>query len=125
MLVNNGRNLLHHALADQSSNFADVTEKVEYLCDQCPILMHMKDNFGITPLLDALMCQGRLNIQAIGILCHKDKSVLRDMCTPSNIKDSKYKQLPLHFLIRCKPPKSEVSVEGIYSCIYVSIYIYV
>jgi hypothetical protein len=58
---------------------------------------------------------GRLNIEAISILCDKDKSVLRDMCTPSNIKDSKYKQLPLHFLIRSKPPRSEVSVEGIHS----------
>jgi hypothetical protein len=46
MLGNQSRSLLHLAAGDTTSDIADVKAKVQYLCDQCPALIHLKDISG-------------------------------------------------------------------------------
>jgi hypothetical protein len=85
---------------------------VEYLCKLCPALVRMKFSLGLTPLHLALKIQGKLNIEAVKVLCNTDKLVVRDKCTPTATISTRSLQLPLHILIRFKPPRTEVSDEG-------------
>jgi hypothetical protein len=50
MLDEYGNNLLHFAACNTTSDTADVIGKVQYLCDQCPALIHLKHNEGSTAL---------------------------------------------------------------------------
>jgi hypothetical protein len=102
MLTNNGSNLLHLLCFCQN-----VKPKVVYLCDQCPALMHMRDNDGKTPLHASLMnisfdyhyrimakCNFTFN------LCNKNRLVLEDKYTRTIVtSQSTSQQLPLHLLI--------------------------
>jgi hypothetical protein len=45
-------------------------------------------------------------------LCIADETVVRDKCTPSNIDDPQFEQLPLHFLIAYKTLRLEISGEA-------------
>jgi hypothetical protein len=45
-------------------------------------------------------------------LCNADETVVRDKFTPSDVDESFSGQLPLHFLIVQKPPRSEISDEA-------------
>jgi hypothetical protein len=108
-----GRSLLHRAVTDGTSDIADVIAKVQYICDQCPALIHRKDSNGYTPLHDILSIDGRFNFECVKILCTVDATVVRDECTPSDITDSYSGQLPLHILIyNGTQNASEVSAEG-------------
>jgi ankyrin repeat protein len=106
-----GLNLLHQA-CENKSNIADAKAIVEYLCKLCPALVHMKSSQGFTPLHLVLGIPGKLNVEAVKILCNADESVVRDKCTPAVITSSWSQQLPLHLLIAWNPPRMEVSNEG-------------
>jgi hypothetical protein len=68
------RSLLHLATNDIISDIADVIGKVQYLCDQCPALIHLKDIEGNTALHNLLKSRVRLDFECVKVLC-----------TPSNI----------------------------------------
>jgi ankyrin repeat protein len=108
---NAGYTLLHLAM----ENMSDVTDgnaMVEYLCNLCPALIHMKNSKGSTPLHRALFLEGELNTEAVTVLCNTDATVVKDKCTPTAVTLSTSQQLPLHLLIEYKPPMKEVSDEG-------------
>jgi ankyrin repeat protein len=111
MLSNLGRSLLHLAACNYISHAADMTGKVQYLCDQCPALIHLKDDQGMTALHFSTMGE-RLNFECVRILYDIDATVVKDKCTPSNITLSHSGQLPLHLLIERHSPIAEVSDEG-------------
>jgi hypothetical protein len=48
----------------------------------------------------------------VEILCNADETVVRDKCTPPFTTSPHSLQFPLHLLIKCKPPKLEVSNGG-------------
>jgi ankyrin repeat protein len=106
-----GCNLLHLAMRN-SSNVPDVKAIMEYLCNLCPALIHMKSSQGETPLNRALLLVRVLNLGAVRVLCNTDASVVRDKCTPTDITSLRSQQLPLHLLITYKPLMKEVSNEG-------------
>jgi ankyrin repeat protein len=95
-----GDTLLHLAVR----NVSDVTEViaiVEYLCNLCPALIHIKNSEGDTPLHLALWVQGELNIEVVKVLCNTDESVVKDkcICTPTDTTRPASQQLPLHTLL--------------------------
>jgi hypothetical protein len=104
-------NLLHIALHDTENYLDVVEEKVEYLCEKCPQLIHMKDFGGNTPLHSALNL-GISDLEAVRILCDIDESVVRDKCTPSETDDEDFDRLPLHLLINHRSLTSKLSVEA-------------
>jgi hypothetical protein len=106
-----GRNLLHLAQISLP-HVADSKTIVEYLCNLCPALIHMKCAQGLTPLHHALMLSKKLRMESIEVLCNTDESVVRDRCNPSDIMSLHSLQLPLHLLIEHKAPLLEVSDEG-------------
>jgi hypothetical protein len=106
-----GDTLLHLAL-ENKSNATDVKAIMEYLCNLCPALIHMKTSQGRTPLHRALLLRGKLNIEPVRVLCNTDEAAVRDKCTPSDITSSPFQQLPLHLLITYNSPILEVSNEG-------------
>jgi hypothetical protein len=114
--------LLHLDLQNKSNNIADTEGIVEYLCKLCPALLHMKSRLGNTPLHNALCTEGKLNIEFVKILCNTDESVVRDKYTPTAVTSSWSLQLPLHLLIKFKPPRIEVSNEGDCLCLFLQLY---
>jgi hypothetical protein len=121
MLSKYGFSLLHSAASyqystsDDASDIADVIAKVQYICDQCPALIHLKDYQGETALhhvLTSLTSRERLNFKCVRILCDMDRTVVRDKHTPSDITSPRSGMLPLHLLIENHPPMAEVSDEG-------------
>jgi ankyrin repeat protein len=109
-VMTNESTVLHMALRNKS-NVTDRNAIVEYLCNLCPALIHMKTSQGHTPLHRALLLQGELNIEAVRVLCNTDALVVRDKCTPADTTSSLSLQLPLHLLIY-KPLMKEVSDDG-------------
>jgi hypothetical protein len=99
MLYSNDRSLLHGAVNDSTSDIADVIAKVQYICDQCPALLHQKHFRGNIPLHAILANQRFFNFESVKILCDVDATVVRDRCTPPGITDGYSGQLPLHILI--------------------------
>jgi hypothetical protein len=65
-------NLLHLAARDNTSDMADVTAKVQYICDQCPAVIHLRDNEVITALHTWLSSDAKLNFKCVRILCDMD-----------------------------------------------------
>jgi hypothetical protein len=108
---NAGSTLLHLAMENES-DVTDGNAMVEYLCNLCPALIHMKCSQGCTPLHDALLLLGELNIGAVRVLCVTDATVVKDKCTPTDTTSSLSQQLPLHLLIEYNSPILEVSNEG-------------
>jgi hypothetical protein len=100
MLGVGGKSLLHLAAHDQTNDLAEVTAKVQYLCDQCPALIHLKDVNGDTTLHMLLQYGVKFDLECIKILCNVDATVIRDKNTPPNITSMDYGQLPLHGLLR-------------------------
>jgi ankyrin repeat protein len=109
--------LLHLALTCPEATKANAM--VYYLCTTCPALIHTKCNKGETPLHLALISN---NFEAVNILCNIDVSVLECQCTPSDISDHFFQALPLHFLTEFAPPRLEVSNEGDYFRLFLSLY---
>jgi hypothetical protein len=113
LTLNNGDNsLLHLAACNNTRNIADTLGKVQYLCDQCPALIHLKNNEGNTALHNLLTSRERLSFKCVKFCCDMDWTVVRDKCTPSRITSLPSGMLPLHFLIQNWSPISEVSDEG-------------
>jgi hypothetical protein len=106
-----GFTLLHSAMQNKS-DVTDVKAMVEYLCNLCPALIHMKNSEGYTPLHDTLRLKGKFDIEAVRLLCNTDATVVKDKCTPTDITLLHSLQLPLHLLIASRPPMKEVSDEG-------------
>jgi hypothetical protein len=114
-----GCNLLHLACQNKS-NIAIAEAIVEYICKLCPAFVHMKYSQSLIPLHVASMISGKLNMGVAKILCNTDESVVRDKFTftaetsvtslTTSVTNSQ--QLPLHLLIRCNPPRMEISDEG-------------
>jgi hypothetical protein len=51
MLRSDGKNtLLHAAVRDKESDISEVNAKIRYICDQCPALVCLKDDYGDTVL---------------------------------------------------------------------------
>jgi ankyrin repeat protein len=107
-----GNSLLTLAAYDNTSDIADVIGKVQYLCDQCPALIHLKNIEGNTALHILLTRRARFLFKCVKILCNKDWTVVRDKCTPSGITEQHSGMLPLHYLLDYRPSISEVSEEG-------------
>jgi hypothetical protein len=112
MLGDNECSLLNLVAYDNTSDIADMIGKVQYICDQCPALIHLKDIHGDTALHNSLMSGERFNFECVIILCDVDWTVVKDKCTPFEIILSHSGQLPLHLLIEYRSPISEVSDEG-------------
>lgn len=111
-LDDEGRSLLHGAIIDNICDISDVIAKVQYLCDQCPALIHLKDFDGNTALHDALGNRGRFCFQRVKTLCDIDSTVVRAKFTPPS-RDLRSGYLPLHTLICYKYwAISELSDEG-------------
>jgi hypothetical protein len=106
------RSLLYLAVCNNTNDIADMIGKVQYLCDHCPALIHLKDNDGETALHDLLNSRARSKFECVRILCDMDSTVVRDKCTPSDITRSRSGQLPLHLLIQCQSLIVEVFDEG-------------
>jgi hypothetical protein len=104
--------LLHLAAYDNASEIADVLGKIQYICDQRPALIHLKDNLGYTAMHDLIRSRERFNFEGVKVFCDTDWTVVRDKCTPSRITSPRSGMLPLHFLIENWSPISEVSDEG-------------
>jgi ankyrin repeat protein len=104
-----GSTLLHLALDNKS--FTNVNAIVEYLCNLCPALIHMKCDQGYTPLYYALSSDEELNINAMKIFCNTE-SVVREKCTPTDTTEASSQQLPLHMIILHQSPILEVSNEA-------------
>jgi hypothetical protein len=102
-LDDEGSNLLHLAVMDDASDIADVTAKVQYIYDQCPALIHLRNIRGKTPLYSILTNDDRFNLECVKILCNLDATVAKDRCST---------QLPLHILIESQSLMSEVSDEA-------------
>jgi ankyrin repeat protein len=106
----NERNLLHLAMSDTENHSGVVVEKVEYICEQCPQLIHMKDNEGDTPLHEALY-SNELRLDFVRILCNADESVVIDKCAQFNTDDVDFDRLPLHLLIDFRSMSFKISPE--------------
>jgi ankyrin repeat protein len=104
--------LLHRAACGNTSDIADMIGKVQYLCDQCPALIHLKNSQGDTVLHNSLMSRERLIFECVRILCDMDPTAVHDKCTPSDIASPHSGMLPLHLLIEYSSPILEVSDEG-------------
>jgi ankyrin repeat protein len=113
MVDGNGRSLLHAAVIDENSDTPVLIAKMQYICDQCPALIHLEDSVGDTALHDAFMYGVKSTFHLVKTLCNIDATVVRDLRNPSDITDSESSgQLPLHRLINTRPEMSEVSDEG-------------
>jgi hypothetical protein len=110
ILGNNENSLLNFAACEHTSDIADVIGKVQYLCNQCPALIHLKYNKGITALHNMHASTTRLKFECVRILCEMDWTVLKDKCTPSNLTRPHSGQLPLHLLIE---RRSKYQIKGI------------
>lgn len=95
VLKNDRSSLLHLAL-DGTFRSRD---KVQYLCDQCPALIHQVNDRGFAPIHRCFSFGGAPDIRSIVCLCNADEAVVRDKFTPSNINHAHFGWLPLHFLI--------------------------
>jgi hypothetical protein len=113
MVDDDGRSVLHAAVIDENSDTPVIIAKMQYICDQCPALIHLKDSVGDTTLHDIFMYGVKSNFQLMKTLCDIDATVVRDRRNPSDITDSESSgQLPSHRLINTRPQMSEVSDEG-------------
>jgi ankyrin repeat protein len=112
MLDDGEMSLLHLAACNTITDIADVIGKVQYICDQCPPLVHSKDSDGETALHILLKSRNRFSFECVRILCDIDATVVHDKITPSNITSPRSGMLPLHFLLHYQSPISEVSDEG-------------
>jgi ankyrin repeat protein len=99
MVGYNELSLLHRATFDNTSDIFDVLGKVEYVCDQCPALIHLKDGQGDTALHNLLASGERSYFECVRILCDIDATVVKDKSTPSDITSPRSGMLPLHFLL--------------------------
>jgi ankyrin repeat protein len=98
MLEDDGGNLLHEVVRDRFSDVSDVKAKIQFLCEQCPALMHMKDENGFTPLHDLLAdedADADAAYECAKLLCDIDETVVREKCTPSDTTLDYSGQLPL------------------------------
>jgi ankyrin repeat protein len=102
--------LLHLAAYDYTSDIADMIGKMQYICNQCPALIHLKDDDGNTALHHFLTSEARF--QCVKVLCDMDWTVVRDESTPSDITLPHSGMLPLHFLLQYQSLIAEVSHEG-------------
>jgi hypothetical protein len=86
--------------------------RLKYLCDQCPALIHLKDNQGDTALHNLFKSQEMYISECLRIFCDIDATVVKDKCTPSDITSRCSGMLPLHLLIERHSSIAEVSDEG-------------
>jgi hypothetical protein len=120
MLGNYECSLLHLAAWDSTRDIADVIGKVQYLCDQCPALIHLKDEQGNTALHELFTMGGRF--ECVRILCDINATVVKHKCTPSDNTSPRSGMLPLHLLIERHSPIAEVSDEGDCLCLLLRLY---
>jgi hypothetical protein len=120
-----GRSVLHVAVADMNSDTADVAGKVQYICDQCTALIHLKGDDGDTPLnnmiTNGVTNEGRFNFECVQILCNVDTTVVRDTCT-SDTTYQNSSRFPLHILLDAFSSMSEVSDEADCFRLFLSLY---
>jgi hypothetical protein len=125
MLNEDGKSLLHQVANDYNSNFDDVNAKAQYLCEQCPALIHLKDNEGNTPIFSIINPLWRFlkfNFCFVKLLCDIDATVVREKCTPPDTTSLFSGQLPLHHLICLRYQMSELSDEGEYFRLLLRLY---
>jgi ankyrin repeat protein len=113
MLTDENRSLLHYIVADVYNSVAVKEAKLQYLCSQCPVLINLKDDEGMTPLHYALTVEN-FSIELVKTLCDADRTVVRERCSPSDLSEPHSGQLPLHLftLLNCSSQTSEISVTG-------------
>jgi hypothetical protein len=99
MLGDNENSLLHFNTQENTRDIADMIGRVQYICDQCPALILLKDSEGSTAFHVLLTIGEGLNFECVKILCDMDLTVVRDTCTPSNVTSPHSGMLPLHFFL--------------------------
>jgi ankyrin repeat protein len=100
-----GSTLFHLAL-QKEPNITDTKAIVYHLYNLYPVSIHKKNDSRQTPLHYSLLHKNKLEIEYVNILCDKDKSVVRDKCTPPHTT------IQTAFLIAYKSSMMEVSDEG-------------
>lgn len=95
----NRENLLHLAVRSLG-NPVNATSKVQYLCEQCPALIHQRDKYGYTPLHSALEYYKKFNFELVKIICGIDETAVRNRTGPTTSMDGCAGRLPLHCFIR-------------------------
>lgn len=106
----NGRNLLHIAALDDTSDLVEVKAKVQYLCDHCPALILLRDNEFNTSIF-YLLTNVRFDYKCAQILCNVNESVVKvEYTTPGE----DFVLVPLHHFIdyQCSSDTPEVSPKG-------------
>jgi hypothetical protein len=110
ILTNDDSDLLHLAFDSRFNFAADMRDKVEYICDQCPSFIHQKNDDGSTPLHCNLEWEGNsFDLKSVIYLCNVDETVVMDQCTHSDTSSLLSGWLPLHILIEKQTPLSEIS----------------
>jgi ankyrin repeat protein len=96
------KSLLHLATADQFSDDDDVKNKVQYLCDQVPAMIHLKDHKGYTALQKMLKMtlwdDVTFNFEIAQFLLNLDLNAVKEACAPDDDTQNNCGQLPLHFI---------------------------
>eukprot|EP00596_Hydrurales_sp_CCMP1899_P002627 CAMPEP_0119050120 /NCGR_PEP_ID=MMETSP1177-20130426/68267_1 /TAXON_ID=2985 /ORGANISM="Ochromonas sp, Strain CCMP1899" /LENGTH=260 /DNA_ID=CAMNT_0007028145 /DNA_START=838 /DNA_END=1617 /DNA_ORIENTATION=+ len=113
-LTNNGETLLHHILGDFADDKAFVYAKFQYVCDQNPGLLCIKDLYYHMTPLERLIVHRRLDLSLITIICQADLTILSDLFTGSEEDEdlNMNGMLPLHLIIALNYLTSILSVES-------------
>jgi ankyrin repeat protein len=106
------RSILHLAFTDINSDDAFNYAKVQYICDQCPALIHLKDKDGETALHSAIINDTGFDFKCMKTLCDIDATVVRDKITPNDVTQITSGKLPLHILIESTSLMTDVLDEG-------------
>jgi hypothetical protein len=101
-LDNKEKSLLHLAVADKNNYAVIVKAKVQYLCEQCPALIELKDHKGYTALQKVLKMSKyddvRFDFEIVKYLLDLDGTAVKERCAPPDTTQANYGQLPLHLI---------------------------
>jgi hypothetical protein len=112
-LTNRGETLLHLIPEGYSD---DMAVKFQFICDQCPSLLHIKALL-MNPL-EVLIINQRLDLNLITIMCEADSTILSDECREEDDDDvdddveNLDGMLPLHLMLVNNDVSSSVSLES-------------
>lgn len=101
-------NLLHLALSNIKEDKVRANAKVRYLCERCPVLLHMRNSKNLTPI-EYVVCYGPLDLDCIKIMCEADETIVSERCKSDNVGDNE--SLLLYLLWNYNDFESDVSVE--------------
>jgi ankyrin repeat protein len=112
MLGHNGNSLLHQVAYDRVSDPSVVTAKMQYLSNQFPALLRLKDGQGCIPLHCIFATFSRINFECVKFLCDLDPTLAREKDTLPDSPSISSGELPLHYLLSYHDQITDVSDEG-------------